>query len=284
MTNDLNFEQNANGVYVPSQPAKRLRSFCGRMIDQMPQLLSGKDEEGKIVVDVPRKLMTPKQLVTERVNGQDTNDGKLLIANYVDTAYAVIPDPTSDEVILAPYSNVIVKGLIDGLNPKSVLVNRFLPVSVEQYQAIKSDVTSYTLPASIANELRENPYSNENIRVSAWDKILEGDNKLRAKNLSLVQKIKGGSMKDRMALVLRRTKGLGLLVVGSVGFNNSDAYGYDGLDVGNSRLVGVAPEAPSRENGAHAPTLEQMLALANEFVAPASMEAYKTRLSAEYSQ
>ena len=256
MTNDLNFEQNANGVYVPSQPAKRLRSFCGRMIDQMPQLLSGKDEEGKIVVDVPRKLMTPKQLVTERVNGQDTNDGKLLIANYVDTAYAVIPDPTSDEVILAPYSNVIVKGLIDGLNPKSVLVNRFLPVSVEQYQAIKSDVTSYTLPASIANELRENPYSNENIRVSAWDKILEGDNKLRAKNLSLVQKIKGGSMKDRMALVLRRTKGLGLLVVGSVGdYSCSYANGNINFDYGFSRLVGVAPGAPSPPNSAPSPTL-----------------------------
>ena len=282
MTNDLKFEQNANGVYVPSQPATKLRSFYGRVIDKMPKLLSGKDIEGK-VVDVPREPMTPKQLVTERVNGQNQNDKQLLINNYVFTAYAVIPDPDSDEVILVPKSNPMVAELIRGLNPKSNLTNGALDVDTEKYQAIKADKNSLTLSEDIANGFRKSPYSQEKARQGAWDNMLEGDSKLRADNLKLVQKIKGGSMKDRMGLWLPSTeyKGLRLLVVGSVGDGYSVAIGDYYLDIGNGRLVGVAPEAQSRENG----SLEaQVLAIAKTYLGEKPLAEFKEELIQLYAQ
>ena len=204
-------------------------------------------------------------------------------SHYVFTAYAVIPDPDSDEVILVPKSNPMVAELIRGLNPKSNLTNGALDVDTEKYQAIKADKNSLTLSEDIANGFRKSPYSQEKARQGAWDNMLEGDSKLRADNLKLVQKIKGGSMKDRMGLWLPSTeyKGLRLLVVGSVGDGYSVAIGDYYLDIGNGRLVGVAPEAQSRENG----SLEaQVLAIAKTYLGEKPLAEFKEELIQLYAQ
>lgn len=232
----------------------RLRSFYGRNIDQMPLLLSGKDESGK-VVDVPRDPITPKQLLYMRVHymrvhGANEHDRDLLRDNYVDTACAVITDSDgSGEVVVGLYNDAVVRELINSLNPEteSALQRGSLPVSADYYQAVRKN--GFVIASSVANSLRNNAYSEKKVREAFWDYVAEGDARLVMDNLALVQKRKGEDMKDRMGLGLwlSSNPGLRLLCVGSVDDDSSYAYGdYSG------RLVGVASEAlVARENSAH---------------------------------
>ena len=224
----------------------RLRSFPGRNIDQMPLLLSGKDKEGE-VVDVVRTPTTVKQLLYDRVHGTHENDRTLLRDNYVDTGVAVIVDPNgSREAIIGLYTDPIVQELVHSLNPESPLKAGSLPVNTDQYQAVKKG--AFVLSPDVANALRSNAYSEQKTREGFWDYVAEGDASLVRDNLTLVQEVKGGSMKDRMGLYLNSNPGLRLVCVGSVGNNDSCADGNGNLIDYIGRLVGVAAEPLAREN------------------------------------
>ena len=223
---------------------RRFRSFYGRNIDQMLLLLSGEDEAGD-VVDVPRVPMTLKQLLYERVHGENVHDRKLLQDNYVDTACAVISGDSSGEVLVGLYSDPLVKELIHGLNPGSRLQGGSLLVGADAYQEIKEN--AFVIPSDAVSNLRSSPFDEQVVREGFWNYIAEGDAELVRDHLSLVQERRGGSMKNRMGLWVSPNPGLRLLCARSVGgyYGGGVAYGlhlgyYDG-----GRLVGVvAPEAP----------------------------------------
>lgn len=238
--NNLQFQEPAMDVPL------RLRSFYGRNIDQMPLLLSGKDKEGE-VVDVVRTPITVKQVLYDRVHGTHENDRTLLRDNYVDTGVAVIVDPNgSGEAIIGLYADPIVQELVHSLNPESPLKAGSLPVDTDQYQAVKKG--AFVLSPEVANALRSNPYSEQKTRERFWDYVAEGDASLVRDNLTLVQEVNGGSMKDRMGLYLSSSPGLRLVCVGSVGDVNSSASGDDDLSNMYGRLVGVVAEPLAREN------------------------------------
>jgi len=235
----LNFQEPAFEVPL------RLRSFYGRNVEQMQRLLEGKDENGK-VVDIPRTPITVKQLLYERVSGKYEHDRTLLRDNYVNAADVIVVDPEgSGETIIGLYTDPAVKELVHSLCSINQLVAGSLPVSTDQYQEIKKQ--AFVFAPNVANELRRDPYSQQEFREEFWNYVAEGDTDLVRANLSLVQEVNGGSMKDRMGLYLSSNSGLRLVCVGSVG-GISDADGYRGLGLSDGPLVGVAAEPLAREN------------------------------------
>ena len=224
----------------------RLRSFSGKAIDQMPLLLSGKDEQGE-VVDVVRKPITVKQVLYDRVHGTHKNDRTLLRENNICTGVAAIVNPNgSGEAIIGLYADPIVQELVHSLNPESLKAGS-LPVNTDQYQAVKKG--AFVLSPDVANALRSNPYSEQKTREGFWDYVAEGDASLVRDNLTLVQAVVGGSMKDRMGLYLSSKPGLRLVSVDFVGhFGYSCAVGINGLSLHSGCLVGVAAEPLAREN------------------------------------
>ena len=225
------------------------KEFYGRIIDNMPLLLSGKDKEGNII-DVPRKPITPKRLMHVRVHGENENDRQSLRKNYVHTAYPIINDPNNTgESVIASYSEPIVKEIVDSLNPKSKIRNYSLDINGDIYQAIRSCGTKLIIPASVANNLRSDGYSEPKTRREAWEFVAEGDVRLVDDTLKMVVAEKGGSFNNRMGWFFSKYTGLRLLGVGSVGSNSSaDAY-VSFLDGDNGRLVGeCAGGANARES------------------------------------
>src|SRR3989338_5019419 len=76
---DLQFQESQRKMVEVDVP--RLQSFYGPNVDQMPLLLA----DGRLP-------LTPKQLLQERVHGENGHDRNLLRDNYVDTAFSVITD------------------------------------------------------------------------------------------------------------------------------------------------------------------------------------------------
>ncbi len=238
---DLSFQKR-----VQPQPPLRFRSFYGRNIDQMPLLLSGKDEKGN-VVDVPRVPMTPKQLLYERVHGGNKHDTKLLRDNYVDTACAVIGDPSGTrEVLIELYTNPVVRELIHALNPESTLHLGSLQLNPDQYHAIKEN-GAFALSSATAGNLRESAYSEQKTREAFWEYVTDGDKQLVKDTLELYK----GTLENRMGLYVPSVQGLRLLFVGSVDGNNSNADGSSSLNDSIGRLVGVAMGDKTPEGRAH---------------------------------
>lgn len=211
----------------------RLRSFYEN-IDKMSLLLSGKNIEGD-VVDVKRELITIKQLFYERIHNTNKHDRTLLRGHGIDTGVVMINDPdNSGETIIGLYSNPVVKELIHSINPKSSINKGSLQVNMEQYQTIKKD--AFILKPDIANALRKDPYSNQEIREGLWDYVTKGDTELVKDNLSFVQETNGGNMSNRMGWHLSSDPGLRLVRVGGVELEYSNC-GYN-LNLDNVHLVG----------------------------------------------
>ncbi len=215
------------------------RALYGRVIDNMSLLLSGKDENGE-AVDIQRTPITPKKLLHERISCENEQDRDLLRNNYVFTALPVMDNPDgSGEVKLVHYSQSAAKELVDSLNSESTLENGALVITPDQYHAITSQ-DSHVIAPNVANELRNDAYSNVTARRDAWEFFAEGDTNLVDKTLELVHEEVGGTFDDRMGLWLSDYKsGLRLLVVGSVGDYYSNANGNGILDYDVGRLVGV---------------------------------------------
>jgi hypothetical protein len=237
----------------PDRPYEtRLKSFYGNPLKQMPILLSGK--VGDEAVGVPRRVITPKEVLHERVRGTHEGDKSLLVNKYIHTGAAVITNPDgSGDVVIGLYSDPVIQKLVHSLNPDSPIPGYSLKVSTEEYHAVEG----LRISATVANDLRANVYAHKKMREKAWDFVAEGDARLVADNLALVQDKKGGSMDNRMGWFFSNDPGLRLVCVGSVDNDPySSADGFDLINDLNSRLVGVS-------DGVATPTLEQTLAVIN---------------------
>lgn len=256
--NDLQFRE--PGINIP----RRLRSFSGRTIDQMPTLLSGKDKNGN-VVDVPRVPMTPKQVLYERAYGKNRHDRKLLRNADVDTACAIIGNPDrSGEFVVGLYSDPLVKKLIAGLNPRSYIREGSLQIDMDVYQTIKKN--GLVISSDKAHKLFY--LDDVHFREKFWDYVIEGDAKLIRKNLSFIPPRRyGGNMEDKMGLQLFPTThfGLNLLCILSIerksaGLGRSGVEHLIGVEASKiSRTESVRNDGPYREKASSQSSLEEAL-------------------------
>jgi len=268
---------------------RRFRSFYGRIVNQMPLLLA----DGRVP-------LTPKQLLQERVHGENAHDRKLLQDNYINTACAVITD-SEGEVLVGLYSDPLVEELINSLNPGSRLQSGSLPVDADAYQQIKKN-KAFVISPDEASNLCNSWYNEQRVRESFWDYIAEGNAQLVREYLRLVQEPRGRSMKKYMGLWVSSRPGLRLLFARAVddlyaGLAGDDIHlGYDdGLLVGvvsaggAQSTEGARERAAQKNNGPYRepsyprrPSLEDVLGAAERYVAPACREDFQADMKKLY--
>ena len=215
-------------------PVRRFMPFEGANHKRMRDLLTGKDSKTGAQVDVPRQLITPKTLMEARLGKIGAEGDKAYLRSvYVDTRFAVLPDPESDAVKIVPND-----ALVYTLNAESELVNYNLPISKDHYEAQEG----FEFNVGDANTLRGNVYAVPNVREAFWEFAAEGDISLKTDYQNDITPTLNNPFAQVMGIYLLRSKGLRLLSVGSVG-DRSYAGGIVSLDYGGGRLVGVAPEA-----------------------------------------
>lgn len=221
---------------------ERLRSFTGRNIEQMPLLLSGKNEAGK-VVDVPRRLITPREFLYECLHGKDERDRDFLRNYRGGTLCAVIGNPRrTGEVIVGLHSDPLVEEQIYSLSLQSdVSRDGGLVISRSLYQAIKKQ--AFVLSPRTVKDLKKSVYNSHKEREAFWEYIAEGDSQLVRDTLELVQEeTGGGDISNRMGLFLSQHPGLRLLYIGSAGdYVNTEAGDRSLMDNRFGCLLGVAP-------------------------------------------
>ena len=235
------FQEKSQIKIVREIEVPRLRYFKGRINYNMPLLLSGRDEEGK-VIDAQRTPMTLKQLLDWRVNGTKINGRNLLRESYTDVAFHEIGNPdNSGEIKYALYSQPIARELFNSLDPQSNIQRGKLVITPDQYNAIPRE-DCLLIPPGIANALREDGYSRPDIRREIWRFGAEGDDELVDGNLELVKKIVGGDFSNRMGKYPSNYSEFRPWCVNGLfmdGRSNADCSSH-GDDF--SRLVGVAAE------------------------------------------
>jgi hypothetical protein len=233
----------------------KLKSFYGRVIDQMPLLLSGKNENGEIV-DVERKVITPKQVLEWRVKGKNIIDRNLLGENEISTGSVVLVNPNgSGETIVGLYSNPLVKELVHSLNPKSKItrgsknysLNGSLRVNSDTYYTIRND--AYIIQPTAANNLRKSKYGEKRVTRGILEYLAEGDQKLLKENLELMREsIHDWPAKDMIIGGLPYS-GLKLLGLGQIREGiNEDFVECIELCRYNHFLVGVAEKPLGKNN------------------------------------
>ncbi|MFA4887075.1 MAG: hypothetical protein WC595_02600 [Candidatus Nanoarchaeia archaeon] len=253
-------------------PVRRFKPFEGANHKRMPELLTGKDANG-MQVDIPREIISPKQLMEARLGRIGTeSDQTYLRTNYVNTNVAVLPDPNGDAVKLVPRHS-----LIYGLNPTSELEDYNLPITKDQFEAAEG----FVLQPELANTLRKDPYAVSNRRTAVWEFLAEGDTSLRKAYEEDVTKTLEMPFEKVMCVYVPLNKGMRLLGVDDN--YGSDASGYDNLDSSSGRLVGVAPEAQgAQKNGAVTPNLEQLIDLVSPYVAQVNLPELRKQLTGAY--
>ena len=216
---------------------RRFQPFEGSNAKLMNRLLTGRDLESGIRVDVTRLPISPKQLMEARLGRiESDSDTAYLRSRYVNTSTAVISDPDSDAVVISPDNFLIYK-----LTPETRLVNSNLPITPTQY----AQSQGFRLTADQVRTLRDNAYNLPKLRRQFWEECAaEGDTKLAVDYIGDVERTTGLNFNENaMGLYVPSSKGLRLLGVNSVdGNNRSNANGYDDLGDDYGRLVGVAAE------------------------------------------
>ena len=253
---------------------RKYQPFEGANTAQMQRLLTGKDQQTGEQVDVPRELISPKQLMKVRLEGSDA-DKEYLRGVYVDVNLAVIPNPSGGEV-----KYVHAHPAIQELNANSRLQRGALPVVQSQYD----DHEGFVLTGDEVQAFRSNNYTLPDRRRAFWEFAAEGDLDLAKAYEEDICASTGYDFNQAMGMWLSSTKGLRLLCVGSVdGYYRSYAYGNYILGDYIGLLVGVAPEARvAREGEIIQPTLDEVLALGNEHVSPVGREAFRKAAEALY--
>src|SRR3989338_4986855 len=224
-------------------PVRRFKLFEGANHQRMQDLLTGKDSKTGAQVDVPRQPITPKMLMAARLGKIGTEGDKTYLRGvYVDTRFAVLPDPESDAVKVVPNDP-----LVYGLSPESKLVDYNLPIDKDHYEAQEG----FEFNADNANALRDNIHTIPNVREAFWEFASEGDTSLKTDYQNDITTTLKRPFTQVIGIHLPRSKGLRLLGVGSVG-NRANANGNGDLGNANGRLVGVAQVAQKNDT----PTLE----------------------------
>lgn len=277
-------------TYVVRRELRRFQEFYGRNTNLMPRLLTGRDENGN-QIDAPRTFITPNQLAQVRLGKLGTpEDRSEYRAKYVDTAVAVIPNPSGPEV-----KYVLNHPLIATLTKNTPSVQGALPVSQEDYD----NHYGFTLTGEQADAFIEDSYANPTLRRELFQFVFEDDGDLTREYEQDVTANIGHPFNAAMGVCLSDNKGLRLLGVGSVDDDDrSDAYGNYDLDYDYGRLVGVvAPEAlasealallqmheaPQKVDG-NMPPLDTLVASLGRVIAPANEAEVRRILSAFYQK
>ena len=142
--------------------SKSLRLFFGRVADQIPLLLSGKNREGTVLTDALEPI-TLREILYRNVHNE--RDRMLLeMSNNVNlyAGDAIIFDPDgNEEAIIGHYSNPIVKELVDSISRES-LDRDYIDVSgtptklyvdPDHYQVIKNERETLVIDPPFAERL-----------------------------------------------------------------------------------------------------------------------------------
>ena len=227
---------------------QKYRVFEGKLTGTIPRLVNGTDENGNRI-EIPRDLMDFYLLLDERVNGKDPNDKATFRSNYfvVGDVWVANPD-SSEEGIIAPYTNKTVRELVNFISQKSKLTKDYsLTITQEQYEAIKQG-EFVVVSAETAQELRMNIYSNTAKRQEIYELLCRGKKELITGNLEAVAEARGVatntvSLDNAMGLYPADKNGLRPLWIWSVGYGNSNVVSNYDLGCNIARPVGVLPEA-----------------------------------------
>ena len=156
-----------------------------------------------------------------------------------------IGDPSgSGEVLVARYQDV--QDMVHAINAKEDLVDWSWPTAKDRYEAAKKGEVVVLSPG-IAQELRDDGYSNKPIREKIY-RLLTGDKQeLIDGNLELVADANDVasdtvSLDNAMGFYPTKRKGLRPLWVWPVDDSNSFVNDYYNLVINLARPVGVAAE------------------------------------------
>ncbi|MCF7872385.1 hypothetical protein K9L97_05110 [Candidatus Woesearchaeota archaeon] len=221
----------------PSKPTQKFDNFTGDTVrGAIPQLVASNMKFGNFY-----DLATGRM---EKYNS-DENDRNLLYNNWFDLAgNPMLSLEKNDEIVIVhdlEQSDLqFVKEMISGINSNTELNNSysFDFGGRDVYEAVKKSDGSFTVNKNIANELRNNAYSNNKARSRIMSHLFQGQKQKKNEYITVVKKHHSVSnINDILGFYPGSFTGLRLLVGGSVG-GYSRVYGYDSLS-SLASLLGV---------------------------------------------
>jgi len=266
------------------------REFYGQPRVQMPLLVSGTDEKGNFV-DVPRVPASFAYVLERRTDAPEDVRGEWQ-DNYIFTGDGSTAGTKGDHLI------VLDAQALREMTPESELYNGSLVLD-GIWDDLKSDVLrdnakGIYLAAEEVEEAHGKGYVKKNgvwtpankSVAKAWDALGRGRD-----ISSYVQLVSEGSPHSNSWLNVyfnRTTKGdaptMRPWVVDSI-CGSSDALGYSYLSDYYGRLVGLAPEAHEITSPTIVqPSLDDVLAVCRDYVAPCNMDDLRTALAARYQK
>jgi hypothetical protein len=220
------------------------REFYGRVIDQMPLLVSGKDKEGK-VVDVPRVPVSFAYVLERRMNAPE-DVRETWQDNNIFTGDGVARGVDGD--VVCTWDNPLLRTL----TPESTLGNHSsLKLFPDQWNELRAQEGALYLSAEQVAEAQFKGYVKkggvwqpENTIVgNVWEHLTRGrDLKSYAEMVADAKPHSGRIMTVYLDQSQLSSPNLRAWVANRVDFN-SNANGNSNLSNDNGRLVGVAPEA-----------------------------------------
>ncbi len=218
----------------------RWRAFRGRIDNSMARMLTGLDESGNFI-DIPRLLLTPRQLMLEQFEARFTNDREYFRSHSIDTALAVIPSPDrSGEACLAHYSIPMVRQLIHSVSNGRFLLDGGVPIGPDEYHSLpRSEV--FTIKKEQMATLKKDRHALVAVRQAIWEYITEGDSGFVKYMVKQIKEDYGGCIENRMGITLTNGLGLRLLRVGKVNLNYGISFNGT-FDNGGAVIIGVVSE------------------------------------------
>ena len=238
------------------------REFYGSNVQQMPLLISGKDDKGE-VIDIPRIPLSVAGLMERRLN---SSKGAWK-DNYFDNGDAIVYHPDGK------FKIVLDAQALREITPKSKLQNGALILADGMYEKMqgheftRNDAEIITGRELSPNEVKAHPIWG----VVARDKTL-----LQAYVEKMFPEMKERfSYETAMGVYLAsKEKVPTLRVLFAYRLENwSRLRGLSNLDCGDGRFAGVAPEALSAPGKAIViPSLETALSIVNQHLGKTGIE------------
>ncbi|PIN81517.1 hypothetical protein COV13_00885 [Candidatus Woesearchaeota archaeon CG10_big_fil_rev_8_21_14_0_10_32_9] len=255
------------------------KEFYGANYKQMPLLISGKNEKGK-VVDIPRIPLSYEGLMKRKLQvlnaSQEIQDA--WYTNYFDTGDGVATDRAGN--IKIEYDSPTMRSL----NPESKLKSGALVLADDAFEKIQGheftskDIAKYKFNESLSeSEVNEHPF---------W-MVLAREDKALLKEYAhqIFKKAKETHGYDKnMGVYLssfREVPNMRLWLSNRLD-NDSNASGLNFLVNYIGRLVGVAPEAQSAldKSSIIIPALDDIIKISSPYVAEINRDALTKDLTA----
>ena len=263
------------------------REFNGQPRVQMPLLVSGTDEKGN-VVDVPRDPASFAYVLERRTDAPEDVRGEWQ-DNYIFTGDGSTAGTKGDHLI------VLDAQALREMTPESELYNGSLVLPAGAWQELKDqkDKVVYLTAGEVEEAHGKGYVKNKGVWTPANKSVAKAWDALgRGRDISsYVQLVSEGSPHSNSWLNVyfnRTTKGdaptMRPWVVDSI-CGSSDALGYSYLSDYYGRLVGLAPEAHEITSPTIVqPSLDDVLAVCRDYVAPCNMDDLRTALAARYQK